>query len=184
MGARASCPLLFLPYYFCPLIFKEHRWNTLLQAGPNLKTVAVRPEATLDLNVVDTYVRARLPDADGPLEIVQFAGGHANLTYLVSFGSHEYVLRRPPSGPLAVGAYDMAREFRVLSALWPVFPTGFASVFFFVTTPASWARRSLSWNAEAAWSYIETCRLSISISQACIHASVKPLWTPWLTSTR
>ena len=94
------------------------------------ETVAVRPEATLDLNVVDTYVRARLPDADGPLEIVQFAGGHANLTYLVSFGSHEYVLRRPPSGPLAVGAYDMAREFRVLSALWPVFPPASRPYFF------------------------------------------------------
>ena len=94
------------------------------------ETVAVRPEATLDLNVVDTYVRSRLPKADGPLTVVQFAGGHANLTYLVRFGAHEYVLRRPPGGPLAVGAYDMAREFRALSALWPVFLTGLAAVFF------------------------------------------------------
>src|SRR5262249_59953307 len=50
------------------------------------------------------------------------AGGHANLTYLLRFGDQEYVLRRPPSGPVAAGAYDMAREFRVLSALWPVYP--------------------------------------------------------------
>ena len=76
------------------------------------ETVAVRPEATLDLHVVDTYVRSRLPEADDPLTVVQFAGGHANLTYLVRFGTYEYVLRRPPGGPLAVGAYDMAREFR------------------------------------------------------------------------
>ena len=85
------------------------------------ETVSVRPEATLDLNVVTSYLRGRLPQTDGVLDVVQFAGGHANLTYLVRFGSHEYVLRRPPSGPLAAGAYDMAREFRVLSALWPVF---------------------------------------------------------------
>ena len=94
------------------------------------ETVSVRPEATLDATVVNTYVRERLPNTDGPLEIVQFAGGHANLTYLVKFGSHEYVLRRPPSGPLAVGAYDMAREFRSLSALWQVFPPASRPYFF------------------------------------------------------
>lgn len=94
------------------------------------ETVTVRPEASLDLNVVDSYVRARLPEADGPLTVVQFAGGHANLTYLVRFGAHEYVLRRPPGGPLAVGAYDMAREFRALSALWSVFPPASRPYFF------------------------------------------------------
>lgn len=86
------------------------------------ETVSVRPEATLDLAVVDRFLRQRLPHTDGPLGVVQFAGGHANLTYLIRFGSHEYVLRRPPSGPVAAGAYDMGREFRALSALWQVFP--------------------------------------------------------------
>ena len=32
------------------------------------------------------------------------------------------VLRRPPPGPLPPGAYDMAREHRVLSRLWREFP--------------------------------------------------------------
>jgi aminoglycoside phosphotransferase (APT) family kinase protein len=86
------------------------------------ETVPVRPDAVLDPDVVSGFLRDKLPAADGPLEIVQFAGGHANLTYLLRFGAQEYVLRRPPSGPLAVGAYDMAREFRSLSALWPVYP--------------------------------------------------------------
>ncbi|HXG22639.1 MAG TPA: phosphotransferase family protein [Methylomirabilota bacterium] len=86
------------------------------------ETVPVRPEATLDHEVVSRFLRGKLPQTEGPLEIVQFAGGHANLTYLVRFGEHEYVLRRPPSGPVAAGAYDMAREYRVLSALWRVFP--------------------------------------------------------------
>jgi aminoglycoside phosphotransferase (APT) family kinase protein len=86
------------------------------------ETIEVRADAQLPLAEVERFLRERLPHTDGPLEVVQFAGGHANLTYLVRFGGHEYVLRRPPGGPVAPGAYDMAREFRVLSALWPVFP--------------------------------------------------------------
>lgn len=34
----------------------------------------------------------------------------------------EYVLRRPPLGPLAPKAHDMVREFRILRAIHPVFP--------------------------------------------------------------
>ena len=59
----------------------------------------------------------------------QFGGGHANLTYLIGFGETEYVLRRPPVGPVAPSAHDMAREHRVLSRLGEVFalaPKSFA----------------------------------------------------------
>lgn len=94
------------------------------------ETVAVRPEAVLDHEVVSRFLRGKLPHTDGPLEIVQFAGGHANLTYLLRFGEQEYVLRRPPSGPLAAGAYDMAREYRALAALSPVFPPASRPYFF------------------------------------------------------
>jgi aminoglycoside phosphotransferase (APT) family kinase protein len=52
----------------------------------------------------------------------QFAGGLANLNYLVRVDGAPAVFRRPPAGPLAEGASDMARENRVLSALAPVFP--------------------------------------------------------------
>jgi aminoglycoside phosphotransferase (APT) family kinase protein len=48
----------------------------------------------------------------------QFAGGKANLTYLLRFGDREFVLRRPPLGPIPPGAHDMRREHRVLSALY------------------------------------------------------------------
>lgn len=86
------------------------------------ETVPVRPEAILDFDKLAHFLRGRLPNTKGSLDVMQFAGGHANLTYLLRFGDQEYVLRRPPSGPLAAGAYDMGREFRALSALWPVFP--------------------------------------------------------------
>ncbi|WP_078315488.1 phosphotransferase family protein [Mycobacterium sp. D16Q16] len=47
----------------------------------------------------------------------QFAGGKANLNYLVTLDGQRAVFRRPPAGPIAEGANDMAREWRVLSRL-------------------------------------------------------------------
>lgn len=47
----------------------------------------------------------------------QFAGGKANLNYLVALDDRPAVFRRPPAGPIAEGANDMAREWRVLSRL-------------------------------------------------------------------
>jgi aminoglycoside phosphotransferase (APT) family kinase protein len=46
------------------------------------------------------------------------AGGRSNLTYRLDFGSAaRLVLRRPPLGHVLPTAHDMAREYRVLSAL-------------------------------------------------------------------
>jgi aminoglycoside phosphotransferase (APT) family kinase protein len=55
------------------------------------------------------------------LEVEQFPGGHSNLTYLLRMGGHEFVLRRPPFGPVAPTAHDMPREYRLLSAINPLF---------------------------------------------------------------
>lgn len=56
-----------------------------------------------------------------PVEIEQFPGGHSNLVYLVRTPGPEFVLRRPPLGPVAHKAHDMAREYRVLKAIHPYF---------------------------------------------------------------
>ena len=56
------------------------------------------------------------------MQVEQFQGGHSNLTYLVRFGNVELVLRRPPFGPVPPTAHDMAREYRWLHAMNPVFP--------------------------------------------------------------
>jgi len=85
-------------------------------------TIDVRDEERLDAGVLEPYLRARLPHADGPFALRQFGGGHANLTYLVRFGETEYVLRRPPLGPVPPGSHDMRREHRVLSTLYAGYP--------------------------------------------------------------
>src|SRR6267142_7115603 len=82
----------------------------------------VRSGEALDWAALETWLRPRLaevlPEAQGPIEVLQFPNGSANLTYLLRVGTTELVLRRPPFGQIAPGAHDMKREFRVLSQLW------------------------------------------------------------------
>lgn len=84
-------------------------------------TTAVRPGEELDVAALAAYLRGKL-QGSAPLEIEQFPNGHSNLVYLVRSGRREYVLRRPPLGPVAPKAHDMAREYRVLKAVHPYFP--------------------------------------------------------------
>jgi len=81
-----------------------------------------RPGEELDEPRLAGYLRRTLGQ-EGPLRVRQFPGGHSNLTYLVSVGERELVLRRPPFGSTVKTAHDMGREFKVLSALAPVFPS-------------------------------------------------------------
>ena len=85
-----------------------------------------RPDEQLDATRLEPHLRAHLPGAEGPLSVRQFGGGKANLTYLIRFGDaehpQEFVLRRPPLGPIPPGAHDMRREHRVLSVLHHRFP--------------------------------------------------------------
>lgn len=85
-------------------------------------TIDVRPDEQLDNAALAAYLRGKLPGSDNPLTVRQFGGGAANLTYLLDYGSHDYVLRRPPLGPVAKSAHDMSREYRVLSVLYRAFP--------------------------------------------------------------
>ncbi len=86
-------------------------------------TIEVRPDERFDVAKVAAYLRGRLPGSENELTVRQFGGGAANLTYLLDYGSHEYVLRRPPLGPVAKSAHDMAREYKVLSVLHQALPT-------------------------------------------------------------
>jgi aminoglycoside phosphotransferase (APT) family kinase protein len=53
----------------------------------------------------------------GTPEFQPIGDGHSNVTFLVSRGDAEFVLRRPPRGPLPPSAHDVTREARVLDAL-------------------------------------------------------------------
>jgi aminoglycoside phosphotransferase (APT) family kinase protein len=86
------------------------------------ETVAVRPSDELDWPALEHHLRRVLDVADDPMTVRQFGEGRANLTYLVTFGDRQFVVRRPPRGTLAPGAHDMHREFRVLSRLNDHYP--------------------------------------------------------------
>ena len=78
----------------------------------------VRSDEQMDWPRLEGYLLQNIPSLRGPMEVLQFPGGHANLTYLLRFPDQELVVRRPPLGPVAPGAHDMVREFKVLSKLW------------------------------------------------------------------
>ncbi len=72
----------------------------------------------LDLARLHAYLAETAAELTGPrLSARLISGGKSNLTYLVTTGTDEYVLRRPPLGHVLATAHDMGREYRVISAL-------------------------------------------------------------------
>ncbi len=57
-----------------------------------------------------------------PMNVKKFSEGYSNLTYLVSFGDWEAVLRRPPFGEIPPKAHDMNREYTILNKVNQVYP--------------------------------------------------------------
>ncbi|HUI27144.1 MAG TPA: phosphotransferase family protein [Candidatus Kryptonia bacterium] len=86
------------------------------------ETIAIREGEDFDHARLAEFLKGKLPHSERPIEVIQFAGGHANLTYCLRYGDVEYVLRRPPIGPVAPGAHDMGREYRALSVLYQEYP--------------------------------------------------------------
>src|SRR5438270_8696628 len=96
-----------------------------LPVGENLQDGAkpVREGEELDLVRLEPYLRRHFPDLGGALIVKQFPSGHSNLTYSVSLGEKEMVLRRPPFFFKQKTAYEMGREYHVLAKLHPAYPT-------------------------------------------------------------
>lgn len=77
---------------------------------------AVREEDAFDVAAVAAWLGRDIR------EVRQFSGGASNLTYLLKTDDKDLILRRPPAGTKAKSAHDMGREYRIQSALAPVFP--------------------------------------------------------------
>ena len=74
----------------------------------------------LDLPQLEGWLSEHHPELlldDGALSASLITGGRSNLTYSLDGATEPLVLRRPPLGHVQSTAHDMAREFRVISAL-------------------------------------------------------------------
>ena len=80
-------------------------------------------EAPQDWDAIDRYLKGQGIRLDREVEIRQFASGIANLNYLLSVDGKMAVFRRPPSGDLPPGAYDLARQHKIMSRLGRLLPT-------------------------------------------------------------
>jgi aminoglycoside phosphotransferase (APT) family kinase protein len=71
----------------------------------------------IELDRVAAYLRSVGVPLAGPLAAEQIAGGRSNLTYRLDDGRDRWVLRTPPRAGRTQSAHDVAREYRVTSAL-------------------------------------------------------------------
>lgn len=81
---------------------------------------AIRQGEELDSAAIKQFLTEHIA-ASGELEVTQFPGGASNLTYQLSIGGKEYILRRPPFGKIAKSAHDMLREANIIQVLKPVY---------------------------------------------------------------
>ena len=86
------------------------------------EAVGIRSGEELDAAVVKEFFQDQIEGLEGEPKITQFPGGASNLTYQITFGDQDYILRRPPFGKIAKSAHDMLREANIMKALNPVYP--------------------------------------------------------------
>jgi len=85
-------------------------------------TIDIREGEELDLAAVDTALKSAIPGLSGEPKLKQYASGASNLTYALDYPERRLVLRRPPFGKLVKSGHDMHREYRIMTALKPVYP--------------------------------------------------------------
>jgi aminoglycoside phosphotransferase (APT) family kinase protein len=77
-------------------------------------------EEQLDTEALGSWLEANLEGFAGPLELTKFPSGQSNPTYRIRAASGDYVMRRKPFGKLLPSAHAVDREYRLLSALYPL----------------------------------------------------------------
>lgn len=82
----------------------------------------IREGEGLDVAKLQPFLKNEIKGLSGDFKVKQFPSGFSNLTYQITAGDRELILRRPPFGTKAKSAHDMGREFNILNALYSVFP--------------------------------------------------------------
>lgn len=72
----------------------------------------------IDVPALTRWIEANVPGPAGPIEVQKHVAGFSNETFFVTRGSEQWVLRRPPRGPLLPTAHDVLREHRFIAALY------------------------------------------------------------------
>ncbi len=86
----------------------------------NSGTKDVTDQHKFDENALVAWMNENVEGFQGPLEIRQFKGGQSNPTYQLVTPTKKYVMRRKPPGKLLPSAHAVDREFRAISALYPL----------------------------------------------------------------
>jgi aminoglycoside phosphotransferase (APT) family kinase protein len=80
----------------------------------------VSATSAIDTARVTAWLSDRLPELEPPLAFERVGEGQSNLTFRVADAAgRTVVLRRPPLGEILASAHDVAREYRILTALRP-----------------------------------------------------------------
>jgi aminoglycoside phosphotransferase (APT) family kinase protein len=74
----------------------------------------------LDEAALAPWLSANIEGFQGPFELSKFPSGQSNPTYRIRAASGDYVMRRKPFGKLLPSAHAVDREYRLLSALYPL----------------------------------------------------------------
>ena len=82
-----------------------------------VKNEPPRPVDELNTDRLQEWMYNAVESFAGPLQVLRFAGGQSNPTYLLRTPARDYVLRRKPPGPLLASAHAVDREYRVMDAL-------------------------------------------------------------------
>ncbi|HMD72226.1 MAG TPA: phosphotransferase family protein [Steroidobacteraceae bacterium] len=76
--------------------------------------------ADLDAAALSAWLEQHVAGFRGPIALTKFDGGQSNPTYRLDAASGAYVLRRKPFGTLLPSAHAVEREYRILTALYPL----------------------------------------------------------------
>ena len=76
------------------------------------------PAELVNIEALERFLRERVPEAHGHLQVWKHEAGYSNETLFVDCGPHKWVLRRPPRGELLPTSHDVLREWRMISPLY------------------------------------------------------------------